>query len=59
MATTPEMVLICCVRMQLMEAAHASDEEKDGSGSFDMRSPKRPRCYSTGPPRMAKAGILV
>lgn len=42
---------------QLMEAAHASDEERDGS--FEMRSPKRPRCYSTGPPKMAKAGILV
>lgn len=47
----------CQVMSQLMEAAHASDEERDGS--FEMRSPKRPRCYSTGPPKMAKAGILV
>lgn len=45
--------------LQLMEAANASDEEKDGINSFDTRALKRPRCYPSGPPRMAKAGILV
>ncbi|KAK9797090.1 hypothetical protein WJX73_008575 [Symbiochloris irregularis] len=42
---------------QLMEAANASDEEKDGR--FDTRSAKRARCYAAGLPRVAKAGILV
>ena len=45
--------------LQLMEAANASDEERDGGGSFEMRAPKRARCYAAGPPRIAKAGILV
>lgn len=44
-------------RLQLMEAANASDEEKDGR--FDQRSAKRARCYASGLPRVAKAGILV